>query len=130
MSRNQQFFAAAFSLAFVAGAARAQSEAASLGELAQLPIATIAPAVLPASGGEFLVRASECSGYAVVYALERLCDGMAVQVEVAGRGARPSGLARGSVVSAKPFSTGIVLLSGSEAIAFVPNALGRALLGA
>jgi hypothetical protein len=131
MNTNQQFFAAAFSLAFVAGAARAQSEASSLDEVAALPTATLAPALSSAGTGEFRVKASEGSAYAAVTTMERVSDGTHVRMEIAGRrGQVVAQLAPGTLVSSRRLSTGVLLAQGSEAFAFVPNALGRALLAA
>jgi hypothetical protein len=139
MSRNQ-FFAAAFSLAFVGGAARAQSEASALSDLSALPIASVAasaqaagaslavPAVLSAAGGVFVVKSVEVSAYATLYTLERVSDGTRLSIEVATRGVKQASVLAGTTVTATVLSTGIVLTAGSEAIAFVPNALGRALL--
>jgi hypothetical protein len=128
MSRTQ-FFAAAFSLAFVAGAARAQSDASAPLDVSGLPIASAAaPAVLSSPGAVFVVRGVQAGAYATVYTLERVADGARVNVEVATRGLRPASVAAGATVTATLLSTGVVLTAASEAIAYVPNALGRALL--
>lgn len=140
MNTPHPFFAAAFSLAFVAGAARAQSEASAFGDLSALPIASVAgalqaggasaalPAALAASGAVFVVKGVAASAYATVYTLEGISDGARISVEIAGRGARQASVVTGTVVTATTISTGTVLAAGSEAIAFIPNALGRALL--
>jgi hypothetical protein len=140
MNKPHPFFAAAFSLAFVAGGARAQSEASALGDLSALPVASVAgasraagasaalPAALAASGAVFVVKGVEASAYATVYTLEGVSDGARISVEIAGRGARQASVVAGTVVTATTISTGTVLAAGSEAIAFIPNALGRALL--
>jgi hypothetical protein len=140
MNKPHPFFAAAFSLAFVAGGARAQSEASALGELSALPVASVAGAsqaggasaallaALAASGAVFVVKGVEASAYATVYTLEGVSDGVRISVEIAGRGARQASVVAGTVVTATTISTGTVLAAGSEAIAFIPNALGRALL--
>ena len=131
MSRNQ-FFAAAFSLAFVAGPARAQSEGSHPDELSALPIASVAVSTLPvifgAGGSSFRIDTVEAGAFATVYAMERLSDGARVKVEVAARGAKHPAAAPGTMVTAKTVSTGLVLSAGREALAFVPNALGRAVL--
>jgi hypothetical protein len=140
MNKPHPFFAAAFSLAFVAGGARAQSEASALGDLSALPVASVAGAsqaggasaallaALAASGAVFVVKGVEASAYATVYTLEGVSDGARISVEIAGRGARQASVVAGTVVTATTISTGTVLAAGSEAIAFIPNALGRALL--
>lgn len=128
MSRNQ-FFAAAFSLAFVAGGARAQSETSAFSDLAALPIASVAaPAVLSAAGAVFVVKSVAASAYAAVYSLERVSDGARVSVEIVTRGMAPPRVLAGATVTPTVLNTGVVLVTGSQAVAFVPNALGRALL--
>lgn len=137
MSKNQ-FFAAAFSLAFVAGAARAESEASCLGEAAALPVASVAagpavPCASPASfatltGAEFIVRGVEASAYCTRYTLERVSDGAPLRVEIAGRGVKHVPVAAGKLVVATMVSTGVVLSVAGRAIAFAPNALGRAVM--
>ena len=131
MSRNQ-FFAAAFSLAFVAGPPRAQSEAGPVDGLSALPIASVAttslPAIFAAGGSAFRIESVEVGAFATLYTMERLSDGARVRVEVGTRGVQRQPIARGAIVKAVAVSTGLVLTSGSQAIAYVPNALGRAVL--
>ena len=126
--RNQQYFAAAFSLAFVAGAARAQSEASMLDDVSTLPVASVAADSMPTAGATFVVKGVEATAYTTAYTLERLSDRARIRVEIAGRGAKRSPVVAGTVVTAAAASTGTVLRTGDGAIAFIPNALGRALL--
>ena len=63
-----------------------------------------------------------------VYVLERASDGARVSVEVAGRGVAASAYGVGTVVTCSVIGTGVVLSVAGEVLAFVPNALGRALL--
>jgi hypothetical protein len=63
-----------------------------------------------------------------VYAMERVSDGTRLSIEIATRGVRHVSVLAGATVKATLLNTGIVLTAGSEAIGFVPNALGRALL--
>jgi hypothetical protein len=135
MSSNQ-FFAAAFSLAFVAGGARAQAEAGRLGEAAALPIASVAAesdealARVPANtdGSDFVVRSVESTAYTTRYVLEGMFDRSRLCVDVRGRGADSSRIVVGARVTGAMASTGLVLSAAGEGIAFVPNALGLALL--
>jgi hypothetical protein len=55
-------------------------------------------------------------------------DGARVSVEIAARAMDPPRVLAGATVTPTVLNTGVVLVAGSEAIAFVPNALGRALL--
>ena len=74
------------------------------------------------------VKAVEGSAIGTVYLLERASDGAQVSVEVAGRGVGASVHAVGTVVTCSVIGTGVILSVAGEALAFVPNALGRALL--
>ncbi|HEY8050416.1 MAG TPA: hypothetical protein VIE63_14675 [Ramlibacter sp.] len=128
MNKTNQFFAAAFSLAFVAGPARGQSQAPVSGDATALPIASIAGDAQP-GGAVFTVTAVDAGAYATVYALERVGDGARVSVEISCRGAhRVPLIAAGTIVTTANVSTGCVLAAGSQSIAFIPNALGRALM--
>ena len=49
-------------------------------------------------------------------------------MEVVGRGVAGSAYAVGTVVTCSVIGTGVILSAAGEAIAFVPNAIGRALL--
>ena len=75
-----------------------------------------------------MVKAVEGSAVGSVYLLERASDGAQVSVEVAGRGVGVSAYAVGTAVTCSVIGTGVVLSVAGEALAFVPNALGRALL--
>jgi 20S proteasome alpha/beta subunit len=86
------------------------------------------PATLAVTSADFIVRAVDTSAYATRYTLERAADGSQVNVEIAGRGVRHSAVAQGTRVVALRVSTGVVLAVSGNAIALVPNALGRALL--
>jgi hypothetical protein len=60
--------------------------------------------------------------------LERAADGTRASVRLVGRGLAGASVAAGTVVVCTALSTGWVLSAGGEAIAFVPNEIGRALL--
>jgi hypothetical protein len=137
-SQPENYFAAAFSLAFVAGRTQARADVSSFDSVSTLPIAsTVAaadasmlPALLAAAGAAFVVKHAEASAYSALYTLARSSDGKCVRVQIAGRGMDLPWLAAGTVVTAKPIRTGVVLSVAGDPIAFVPNALGRALLRA
>jgi len=63
-----------------------------------------------------------------VYVLERVADGARASVEVLGRAARGSTVVVGSTVTVSVIGSGVVLSAAGEVLAFVPNAIGRALL--
>ena len=122
--------------------ARAQSEASAA--LSLLPVASVVgtasvasaaagavvavPAALSVGGAVLSVKAVEASAVGTVYLLERASDGAQVSVEVVGRGGAGSAYAVGTVVTCSVIGSGVILSAAGEAIAFVPNAIGRALL--
>jgi hypothetical protein len=63
-----------------------------------------------------------------VYVLERASDGARISIEVAGRGVATASVAAGTLVAVSVIGSGVILSVAGEAIAFLPNALGRALL--
>jgi hypothetical protein len=63
-----------------------------------------------------------------VYVLERASDGARASIKVAGRAADGVSKAVGTSVLVSVIGTGVVLSAAGEVLAFVPNAVGRALL--
>lgn len=139
-------FAGAFlSLALVSAGAHAQS----VGQLASsalvsLPLASVM-AVGGMSEGHFAESAGDLSlpavlsGYLVVVAvqqtaggvvwvLERASDGARMSVQVAGRGVAGASVATGATIAASAIDAGTILTSAGKVLAFIPNAVGRALL--
>lgn len=120
--------------------ARAQSEVSALSAVSALPVASVlvaseaagavaqASAVLAVAGATLVVRAEERTARGSVYVLERVSDGVRVSVEVGGRALGAASLAVGTVVTVSVIAAGTILLVAGEAIAFVPNEVGRALL--
>ncbi|MFE8645060.1 hypothetical protein ACFX58_08245 [Sphingomonas sp. NCPPB 2930] len=133
-------------LVLAAAPARAQSEASAA--LSMLPIASVVggasvagasagavlavPAALSVGGVVLTVAAVESTARGTVVLLTRASDGAQVSLEVLGRAV--SGAARGvaasvgAAVLVTVVSTGVVLSAAGEVLAYVPNALGRALL--
>ena len=122
--------ALAASFAIAATTTRAQSDAAQASALSTLPIAVsvAAPVAILSTGAALTVVAVEATSTGVVWVHERAADGTRASVEFVGRGASDLSVAAGTVVVATAVSTGWVLAAAGEAIAFVPNELGRALL--
>jgi hypothetical protein len=141
---NKHFIAVACAFTFAMAAtspARAQSEASAFSALSALPVASVvvgasavtgasiaAPVILSAGGALFVVKAVEVTALSTVYVLERASDGARVSVEVAGRGVNNISIATGTLVSVSVIGAGVILSVAGEAIAFIPNSLGRALL--
>lgn len=120
--------------------AHAYGEASALSSLSALPLASIVagsavagsvaavPLALSVTGATLTVRAVEASANGVVLVLERASDGALASVELAGRGLAGLAIGVGNVVGCSVIGTGVLLSVASEAISFLPNALGQALL--
>jgi hypothetical protein len=121
--------------------AQAQSEVSALSALSALPVASVVagasaaagsvvavPLVLSTAGTVLVVKTIESTARGTVYMLERASDGARVSIEVVGRGVAGVSMMAGTVVVVSVVGAGVVLAAAGEAIAFIPNALGRALL--
>lgn len=86
------------------------------------------PAVLAVSGAVLIVKVVEVTARGTVYVLERASDGARASIELGGKALKGGALVVGSTVAVSVIGSGIVLSALGEAIAFVPNELGRALL--
>jgi hypothetical protein len=123
-----------------AGSAQAHAEASAISALSAVPVASIVggsavagsvaavPLALSVTGAVLTVTAVEASARGVVLVLERASDGARASVELVGRGMAGLAFGVGSVIACSVIGTGVVLSVASEAIAFIPNALGNALL--
>lgn len=141
---KRRCLAATLSLGLLAAMpARAQSEASAFSVLSTLPLASVAvgtgasavagsavavPVMLSTAGALLVVKAVESTARGTVFVLERAADGAQASVEITSRGAAGASLAVGTVVTVSVLSAGVLLSAGGEVIAFIPNALGRALL--
>ena len=125
-------------LALGTGTACAQSEASAA--LSLMPLASVvavaggasAAAALPVAlsvGGAVLTeQAVQSTAHGTLMVLERASDGAQVSLQLTGRaGARVAGSV-GTAVVCSVIGTGVLLSVAGELLAFVPNALGRALL--
>ena len=118
--------------------ARAQSEASAAVSL--LPVASVVgaasvvsaagrvPVALSVSGAVLMIKGVDTSAAGTLYLLERASDGAQVSVQVVARGVGASAHGAGTVVTCSVIGTGVVLSVAGEAIAFLPNAVGQALL--
>ncbi len=80
------------------------------------------------TGATLSVVAVEATSAGTIWVLERASDGARASVRIVGQGIAGASLAAGTVVVATALSTGWVLSAAGQAIAFVPNEIGRALL--
>jgi len=101
----------------------AASEASAL-SLLPLAVSVAAPAMVLSAGAVLTVVAVEASVTGTVYVLERASDGGRASVQIAGHTA----MGVGTVLSCTAIGAGWVLSAAGQAIAFVPNQLGAALL--
>ena len=122
--------------------ARAQSEASVV--LSMLPVASVVvsggaastaagavlavPAVLSVAGAVLVVKAIEVTARGTVYVLERASDGARASVELTGKAVQGTSVAVGTAVTVSVIGSGVILSALGEALAFLPNELGRSLL--
>jgi hypothetical protein len=104
-----------------AGAGASTAVGASAAGVVALPVA------LSVTGATLVVKSVEASATGVICVLERASDGARVSLEIAGRSAQTLGISVGTTVSVTLTASGAIITAAGEAIAFVPNALGRAL---
>ena len=91
--------------------------------------ATVAlPVALSTSGAVLVIKSVEVSARATLCLLERASDGVQVSVEIAARGVERTSLVVGRTVQVAVIGAGAVLSIAGEAITFVPNEIGSALL--
>ncbi len=126
---------------FQAAPVRAQSDASVISMLPVVSAAVVvsgvagasatvlaAPVVLSAAGAVFVVRAVEVSATGTVYILERTSDGVRVSLQVGAKAGKAAAQAIGTTAVISVIGAGVVVSLASEVIAFVPNAIGQALL--
>ena len=140
MNYRLSSLAVAAGLLFTALPSQAQSEVSAVSAISALPIASImlgasvvttasiAVPVVLSTAGVLIVKSVEASARGTIYVLERASDGAQASVEVVGRGVVHTSIAAGTLVTVSVIGAGVVLSAAGEAIAFLPNALGRALL--
>lgn len=141
---NKRFAVSALAAILIASStilpAQAQSDASALSAISALPVASVvvagaaasaviaAPAMLSVAGTVLVVKAVEASAHATVIVLERASDGARVSLRIVGNGLAASGMVAGTAVVVSVIGAGVILSTAGEAIAFIPNALGQALL--
>ena len=87
-----------------------------------------ATTVLSVAGATLVVKGVESTARGTVYVLEHVSDGIRVSVEVTGKALGTASIAVGMAVTVSVIAAGTILSVAGEAIAFVPNEIGRALL--
>lgn len=138
----KKMFVVSLLAASAAFSAQAQSEASA--DLSLLPVASVVgtasvagaaasavvavPVALSVGGAALTVVAVEASAESTVYLLERASDGARASVRLAGHAVQGSAIAVGTVITVGVIGSGVVLSAAGEMIAFIPTAIGRALL--
>jgi len=122
-------FVMAFALA--APAAMAQSEA-----LSQVSAISVAPSAIAAGAGlslvvgvgELTVLSLHAAGDVVVATVRASSEAVAFTLELSAEAVRMLGIAVGTSLEVVATAAGWIILSGSEAVAFVPDATAAALI--
>ena len=120
------------------------NKVSAISEVSALPIASVAivgsaasaasasavplPLALAGAGSTLVVKSVTVSARGTICLLERASDGAQVSVEIAARGVQSAALVVGKTVQIVVVGAGVVLSVAGEAIAFVPNEIGRALM--
>ena len=121
--------------------AQAQSEVSVLSAVSAMPLASVVgaastvvgavvavPVALSVGGAVLVVKAVHTSVKGTVYVLERASDAAPVSVEVSGKVINGVAVSVGTAVQVGVISAGTVLSVAGQAIAFIPNEIGKALL--
>ena len=134
----RQFFRLALAVAMAAtlalpGApahAQGSTTVSDLSAASMLPIAVsvMAPVALISAGAALTVVAVEGASVGTVWVLERVSDGVRASVTLSAEAARGLSVAVGTVVVVSAVTAGWVLSAAGQAVAFIPNELGKALL--
>ena len=98
--------------------------------LSVIPVAVVlaTPVALLSGGAQLSVVAVEASAEGTVWVLQRASDGARASVRVTGQAAGAASVAAGTVVTVTTLGSGQLLTAAGQALAFIPNALGAALL--
>jgi hypothetical protein len=110
--------------------ARAHSEVSDASALSMLPIAVsvAAPSMILGAGAVLTVVSVQASAIGTVWVLERASDGARATLHFSGHVAQGAALSIGGAVMVTALTSGVVLSAAGNAIAFIPNEIGRALL--
>jgi hypothetical protein len=104
------------------------SAASALSLSVPVAMSVAAPSAVLVGGAVLTVVSVQASAVGTVWVLERASDGAQMTLHFSGRVAEGASVAAGTAVLVTVVSAGYVLSAAGEAIAFIPNELGRALL--
>ena len=99
-----------------------------MGASAVVGAVLVVPLALSTAGAVLVVKTVEVSARGTVYVLERASDGARASVEVLSKGVAGASVTVGTMATVSVIGAGTVLSAAGEVIAFIPNAVGRALL--
>ena len=110
--------------------ARAHSEVSEASALSMLPVAVsvAAPSMILGAGAVLTVVSVQASATGTVWVLERASDGARATLHFSGHVAQGAALSIGGMAMVTALTSGYVLSAAGNAIAFIPNEIGRALL--
>ncbi len=110
--------------------AHAQTQVSDASALSMVPVAVsvAAPATVLSGGVTLAVVSVQASAAGAVWVLERASDGARMTLNFSGQAVAGAVLSVGTAVAVTAIASGWVLSSASQAIAFIPNEVGRALL--
>lgn len=121
--------------------AHAQSEASPV--LSALPLASmvgaaasggdseqvmLAPLLVSGVGASLVVESVQVSANGVVYVFKNMANGASAVLEVSGNAVGAVSVGVGTVVQSSAIGAGVILLAAGQVLAFIPNAVGKALL--
>lgn len=89
---------------------------------------TTVPLALSAGGAVLVVKTVELSAQGTVWVLERLSDGARASVRLSSRAAGATSVGVGTLVTVSLTGAGVLLSAAGQVLAFIPNAMGEALL--
>jgi hypothetical protein len=118
--------AAAMLAASLGGASAHPGDLSDASVLSMLPVAVsvAAPVALLATGAALTVVSVAATAEGTVWVLERASDGARASLTFAGN----ASAAAGTAVVVTAFSAGWVLSAAGQALAYIPNEIGAALL--
>jgi hypothetical protein len=105
---------------------QAQSGSSTVSEMSFFTASIIgaSPVLLAAGVGSLVVKAVEVTAIGSVLVLERVSDGARISVQLG----RNIAISVGTAVVSSVISTGVLLSAAGQVLAFVPSAVGSALL--
>ncbi|MBS4036841.1 MAG: hypothetical protein KGZ46_01745 [Hydrogenophaga sp.] len=102
--------------------------ASLVGASAAVSAVTTVPLALSAGGAVLVVKTVELSAQGTVWVLERLSDGARASVRLSSRAAGATSVGVGTLVTVSLTGAGVLLSAAGQVLAFIPNAMGEALL--